>query len=365
MASTPYRSDTFSLNLSGSYKNLFFASKEQATGGRYLADLNRIRLEGEGRFFEKLQAKISWDNELIGGDYISTAEFAAREAARNESYPDMEYEIHRSGRFFYGQRLHRASLQYDASPLTVTLGRQRIDWGVMRINPVTDLFVRPPIFDVEKDEFIAPVAANLGWVPAEGWKVNPVYTLEGDFDRSRTGIRVTKTIGRFDASLLGGRFLRDTLVGFDFTGDYHDMGLRGEFFHDWAVEGGDFVQSAIGIDYGFPNSLYLAIEYFFNGQGTGDRATALPFPNTGPFLKSVYEHFVGLELKYDLTPLWNLLLLSQNDLQGGSVLVNAETTYSLFSWMELLGGAVLPVGSQTGEFGPVSNLYYTHIKLFF
>lgn len=354
-----------SLDLGGYYKNLFFTSKRQATGDFYLADLNRFRLEWDAHFLEKFSANVVWDQELIGGNYIATEEFATRQANRNIATPDLEYQLHRSNHLFYGQNFYRAYLQYKSSWMTVTVGRQRVDWGVMRINPITDLFIRPPIFDVEKDEVIAPVAANLQIPIGSTWKLNPVYTVQSDFDRSRTGLRVTKTIWRFDVSALGGRFLRDTMAGFDFDGDIADIGVRGALTQDWTGAGNNFIQAAVGLDYGFPNTLYLAAEYFFNGQGTNNRLTALPFPATAPFFQTAHRHFFGAEARYELTPLWKILLISQTDIVGKSIVGNLETTYSLFSWMDLNGGALFPVGRDAGEFGAVPNLYYLQAQCFF
>lgn len=360
-----FENNSFKFGLNGYYKNLFFASKSQATNDPFIAELNRVRLEGDARLGESLSARLAWDNELIAGDYVGTTGFATRQANRNIAYPDMEYQTARSGNLFYGQNFYRAFVNYRTSWLDATVGRQRIDWGVMRINPVNDLFVRPPIFDLEKDEFIAPTAVNMVFPITSSLRVNPVYTLANDFDRSRTGMRVTQTVWRFDLSAHGGRFLRDTIAGFDFEGDVEEIGFRWEFLYDWTGMGlgKNFFQWAAGFDYGFPNSFYLAVEYFYNGQGTNDRTT--PFPATAPFLQTVYKGFMGAELKYDLTPLWELLVIIQNDLEGASFLLNPETAYDLFSWMELKGGAILFAGDDAGEFAPVPNVYYLHVQLFF
>ncbi len=74
---------------------------------------------------------------------------------------------------------------------------------------------------------------------------------------------------------------------------------------------------------------------------------------------------MGAHLKYDITPLWEALVLIQNDLEGTSFLLNPETAYDLFSWMELRGGAILAAGDDAGEFTPVPNVYYVHAQLFF
>jgi hypothetical protein len=359
------KTDDFSLSLKGYYKNLYFTSKRQATNTRFHADINRIRTEWDAVFWKVFSAKVIWDNELIGGDYVNSEEFAGRQTQRSNPYLDLDYEIARRNNFFYGQSFYRAYTRLDPGPFILTVGRQKIDWGVMRLFSPVDLFTRLPIFEVEKEERIGATAANLMIPVGASLRINPVYAFHPDFDRSRIAGRITKTVGRFDLSLLGGKFLRDEIFGFDFSGDVKDAGVRGEFIYDRADFGNDFVQLAAGVDYGFENTFYFAIEYFFNSQGTNNAATITPFPPTGTQIQSVHEHFIGLQLKYDLTPLWMVALENVVDVNGGSIFIYPETKYSVFEWMDLGAGAQIPVGKEGGEFTAVPNLFYFQTQLFF
>ena len=252
----------------------------------------------------------------------------------------------------------------DAGPVVLIAGRQQIGWGVMRLFAPTDLFTRPPIFDIEKDERVGVTAANLTVNVTPSLRIDSVYAINSDFDRSRIGGRVTKTLGRFDLSLLGGKFLQDDVFGFAFSGDVKKAGVRGEFIYDRAEFGDDFVQFAGGVDYGFENTFYFALEYFFNGQGTNNPLTA-PILPSGSQIRAVHKNFIALMLKYDFTPLWTANLQAIVDLNGGSLFVNPETKYSVFSWMDISGGAHIPVGKTNGEFTAVPNVYYFQSQLFF
>src|SRR6185295_8038227 len=105
--------------------------------------------------------------------------------------------------------------------------------------------------DVEKEERVGATAANLSVTPVTGLKLNAVYEVNPDFDRARLGGRITKTLGHFDLSAFGGKFLQDEDFGFDFSGDLGKAGIRGEFVYDRAEFVDDFVQFAAGVDYGW------------------------------------------------------------------------------------------------------------------
>ncbi len=358
-----FRTDAASLDLKGTYKNLFFASKERATGDPYVADLNRFRTEWDGRFFKVLGLKFIWDNELIGGDYVQSGEFALRQTVRNAPYGDLDYELARRRNFFYGQSFYRAFAAFDPGPFVMTVGRQKIDWGSMRLFSPGDLFTRIPIYDIEKEERVGVTAVQVQ-IPVAGFRINPVYAFDRQGDRSRAGARVTRTFGHFDVSVLGGRFLKDACVGIEITGDLQQAGVRAEFLYDWAGIGRNFAQLALGVDYGFSNTLYVALEYFFNGQGTNNAATITPFPATANQIQSVHQNFAGLEVKYDLTPLWMARMETIVDLNGGSVFLNPEMKYSIFSWFEVSGGAQIPAGKTGGEFTALPAVYYVQAEVF-
>lgn len=359
-----YVGSKFSLSLKGYYKNLFFNSKSLATNNHIIAELNRLRMEWDARFGNVFSTKVIWDNELIAGDFVGTPEFDQQQTERNAPYLDMDYEIVRKRIFFYGQKFYRAYARFDIDPVVLILGRQRIGWGVMRLFTPTDLFTRLSIFDIEKLERIGSTAASLTVDPGYELLVNLAYEFHPDFDRSRIGGRITKTVGRFDLSILGGKFLRDEVVGFDFSGDVKKAGVRGEFVYDRFESGKDFVQFSIGMDYAFENSFYLAFEYFFNGRGTSTGITSA-IAATGTRIQSVHQNFVGFRFTYDLMPIWHLMLLNVIDPKGGSLFVNPETKYEVLAWLELMAGVHLPVGRDGGEFTALPNVYYFQLQAFF
>ncbi|MBI1909581.1 MAG: hypothetical protein HYS22_05375 [Deltaproteobacteria bacterium] len=366
-----YDNDSLSLGLKGYYKNLFVTSKRAATGNWYWGDINRLRTEWDTRFFKNFSTKLIWDNEVIGGGYVNTEEFAQRQTQRNEPYLNLDYEISRKKNFFYGQQFYRAYAKLETEPVTLTVGRQKVDWGVMRLVSPADLFTPLALFGVEPEERVGVDAINLSWAITPTLKLNPAYTLNSNFDRSRTGARLTKTVGHFDLSLLGGRFLKDTVVGADISGDIGNAGIRGEFLYDRAAIENHFIQLALGADYGFQNGLTVALEYFMNGQfflsnpATDPVTGNIVFRETANQIKTVKTQFISLQAKYDLTPLWVLRMENIVDLEGASTFLRPETKYSLFSWMDFSVGALLPFGKTGGEFSAIPKLYYAQVQLFF
>lgn len=359
--------DDFKFTLKGYYKNLFFSSTDLAGDTRYYGDINRVRTEWDAKAWTWLSGKVIWDNEVIFGNYVNTFDFASSQSLRDSPQANLYYNIVQKNNFYYGQNFYRAYGKIAVKALTLIGGRQKIDWGVARLLSPTDLYTPLSTFALEPQEKVGTDAANMTVDLTKTTKLNLVYSIERYFDNSRTGVRLTQTIGRFDISALGGRFLQDKIIGFDFSGDINNVGVRGEFMYDFAVTQDDFVQLMVGADYGFANSFTLAGEYFFNGQAKDTFSptfllTPLPTANQ---IQTQHSQFLALHLKYDITPLLTPDLVTIWDLLGSSVFIRPELKYAVLSWMDLTAYAHFPVGRTNGDFTSLPNLYALQLQMFY
>ncbi len=352
-------------NFKGYYKNIFFTSNELLTNDRFFGDLNRTRTEWDLNFLKYYSIKVIWDNEIILGDFVNTPEFALQQQGRANPFLDIDWQIAKTNNFFYGQRLYRAYFKLDIHPVLFILGQQRVDWGVMRILSPVDLFTQLSTFEIEREEKIGLPAANLMITAYPNLRINPVYAFDDDFGQTRSGLLLTQTFGSFDVSILGGRFLKDVILGFDFSGDIKKVGVRGEFIFDIADLGPDFVQLSFGLDYAFQNSAYINFEYFYNGQKGVIPLPIAVAPPTGNQIQSIHEHFLGMQIKYDLIPILTIRTLNIWDIAGLSFFINPELKYSAFDWLDFLAGVQILVGKNGGEFSQFPNVYYLQSQMFF
>ena len=129
------------LRPSGYYKNLFVASETVAPAGeRYTLDLNRLRLELKGNLTESVALDLQYDNEVLLGSYLRTAQFAAQKDAPSGQYWDLESNYAEGGSYYARHLLYRANLTFSRGDTDLRLGRQRIAWGTGRFWSPLDLF---------------------------------------------------------------------------------------------------------------------------------------------------------------------------------------------------------------------------------
>ena len=139
--------------LGGYYKNILARSETVFPAGeRYTADLNRLRLEMRGRPVDRMSYELQYDNEVLLGSYLDTAQFQMQKDRPSGQYwsADSSYG---NGRNYYGvQRLYRAFVTFSSGDTDAGFGRQRIAWGTGRFWSPTDVLNPISPTQLERDE---------------------------------------------------------------------------------------------------------------------------------------------------------------------------------------------------------------------
>ena len=355
-----------SLKLTGYYKNLLFSSETIfPRTEQFTLDLNRLRLELQGKARDRAVLDIQYDHEVFLGSFLKTEMFNIQINQEPDTYLDLENAYLDHSRFFARHRLYRGYLTFYLPYADLTIGRQRIAWGTTRFwNPTDSLNPFNPI-QLEREERTGVDAlltdVSLGALS----KLSLVYAPQDSREESSLAVRMRTNTSGFDLSAMGGFFKEDRVVGFDFAGAIKDIGIRGEAAYTFSDLEDNFIRTVLGADYTFPNTFSIVIEYYYNGAGeTDEKDYDFQRLFSGEIL-SVARHYMGISIGYDLTPLlrWdNYLILNLND---GSLFLSPNLTYSIITDLDLTMGIQIFEGSDNSEHGILHNLYYIQIQQFF
>jgi len=108
----------------------------------------------------------------------------------------------------------------------------------------------------------------------------------------------------YDLTVLMGTHQKDEIIGFGADGYLGAAGLRTECLFMHTDTDKETIRFATGLDYSFPNSLYLMAEYFFNGNAEdNDPDSFISSPSYSQEYLSQKKHLVSLQASYDITPL--------------------------------------------------------------
>ena len=348
--------NTFSL--SGSYRNLLISSKTRLEKEPYYLDSNRLRIEAKGEVSNKFSYNIQYDNHFAFGDYLSTSEFAALEAAAgslpSKQYWDLEHEIKREDELIWNHSIYRGYALIRHADIDLTVGRQRVPWGKGWFWSPLDMFNPVSPTAIERDERDGVDAALLTISGGTVSSLSLLYIPQRDFQDSAAA-RAVGQLGSYDIAFSSGRHMERAFAGLDFAGYIGGGGFYGELVSIEDISGDQKVSCLFSGNYNFESSLYIMVEYFLNGGG--DMPWSLQ--------KYEGEDYVGLQASYDLTPLtrWDNYLII--NLEDESFFFGPSLRSSITENLDMGLGVQLFKGERNAEYGEGENIYYADLEWFF
>lgn len=310
-----------------------------------------------------------------------------------------------------GYEIDRLSYKHTYDRVSVTVGRQPIDWGRGRFWQPFNIFGAFAPIDLDTEYKSGVDALNIEWYPSDFSSMNLVYvevpnqidpienplTFDSNFDAASKNamalhyrFTLFETVG---SSLLLADVLDTRLIGLSFESDINGMGWRVESVLRYQQENLDKSRlsknhhfTVAGIDYQFENSLLLSVEGYINTQGYNNRDDLIRYKNYSslqsvlglqPYLTS---RVMGIGLANNITPLLNLSYSAfisplkesrESHSYDVSSLHQLTALYSLTDESDLMLSVLLsngePVkdGNQQSEFGAVSNSMTVRWRMYF
>jgi len=275
-------------------------------------------------------------------------------------------------------------LQYHQGRFDLTAGRQPINLATTFYFVPNDFFApfspqtffrsyKPGVDAIRADYRLAELSqltllGVLAYNPdpseSNGWSREP------DWSRTAVLARLSREIGDFGLTVLGGTVNDYTIAGAGVQGDFGGkIGLRAEgHYGDPEKTGGSsYFQISVGLEQQFANNSNWRVEYFYNDKGSRSRGQNQEFP-PGGFLNREYA---ALGLGHEFTPLLNTSFLVLANLNDDSQLYSVNFLYSLSDESEFSAIFSFPAGQGPGladygsEFGLQPRMALFEYRLYF
>ncbi len=237
-------------------------------------------------------------------------------------------------------KIYRGYLKYSDEKNIITLGKQRIPFGVGRVwNPI-DIYNPIDATAIESDERAGTSSFRYEYA------LNDLSSFDATISEDKYAARLKGYIGEADIGVL---VLRDkdkdqSIFGYESSGEILNSGMElrseGGYFKNDTSE--DYKELIIGAEYGFENSFTILSEYKYNS------------------LKS-YDH-LALNLSYTISSLWNTSYLIIKNLDDESSVSLLKFDHSLSDESELNFGTYFYDGNSLSEYGYLKNSVF--IRLF-
>lgn len=360
----PLMAQTQQLALAGSIKSVFLRSRTFAGEG-YALSLNRLRVEAKGDLAPGLALDLQYDNEVLVGSYLDTAEFRAAQDRVAAQYWRADANYLEGGGVYGRHRLYRGAVTLTTSNVDLKLGRQRIAWGTGRFWSPLDILNPVSPLALEREERAgvdaALVEAKLGPLS----RASLVYAPAPDRGSPSRAVQWHGNAAGVDGSLVAGRLLGLDIVGLDIASQIGQAGVRGEAARLRPSAGPGFSRLMVGADYAFANGLTLSAELYYNGAGTRDPLAHDLAGGSASRVWNLATRYASLYISYEVTPLLKWMSYVVVNADDRSRAIDSRLVWSWRSDLELTIGLQRFTGLAGSEYARMPNAAFAQLQWFY
>lgn len=284
-----------------------------------------------------------------------------------------------------GYEVDRAFYKYRRDSISVSVGRQPVDWGSGRFWQPLNIFGSFAPTSLDTDYKPGIDAAVAEWFPSAFSSLTAVFVpaLNRQLATQASGaVHYRRQVGdSSEMALLAGSVLGSSVSGASFETDFSGIGWRLEGLYTTAKRGSLFWIT--GIDYQFEDSTIVTVEWYENSAGAVRESQLATVVNDPLVLYGLQQHLgrhvLGIAASRDMTPLlsgnYTLLGSILNDAANSissSLLHQLSLTYSLSNESDLLlalllttGKGLDPLGTPQSEFGHIPASITARYRIYF
>ena len=227
---------------------------------------NRLNLRGY--FGENFSLGLEFRNRMIFGEnsYISS----------DDGLVDLSYFIVDNTNFKLHSMIDRFWLKYQKDKIEISIGRQRVNWGINTIWNSNDLFNAYNFIDFDYIERPGSDVIRFQYTGDNLSSFDLVYKpTKNDGSVIAALYKINKL--DYDFQFLAANYYEDVALGGGWAGNLKNAGFKGEFTYFVAknllVDGVDqdnSISLSTSVDYSFKNGFYILGSYLYNSNGFSD-----------------------------------------------------------------------------------------------
>ena len=319
------------------------------------------RINFRGYFGDNLSVGLELRNRVFFNDIPSIQ--------GDDGLVNMSYFIVREDNFVFNSMIDRLWLKYQKDKIEISIGRQRVNWGVNTIWNNNDLFNAYNFIDFDYIERPGSDVVRFIYTGDNLSSFELVYMPNERKGYALAGLYKLNSFG-YDFQLLAANYFNDIVLGGGWAGNIKNAGFKGElsyFFDKENIE--NSLSFSSSLDYSTKNGFYFLGSYLYNSNGMNEsnflsliniNANVLSPKNLMPS-----KHSYLLQVNKPISPPLNMSL---NILYGKGIkllYVSPSLSYDISSNLD---AGVIVQYFYLDNFGDFKNLlkgYYLQIKYSF
>ena len=319
------------------------------------------RINFRGYFGDNLSIGLELRNRVFFNDIPSIQ--------GDDGLVNMSYFIVREDNFVFNSMIDRLWLKYQKDKIEISIGRQRVNWGVNTIWNNNDLFNAYNFIDFDYIERPGSDVVRFIYTGDNLSSFELVYMPNERKGYALAGLYKLNSFG-YDFQLLAANYFNDIVLGGGWAGNIKNAGFKGElsyFFDKENIE--NSLSFSSSLDYSTKNGFYFLGSYLYNSNGMNEsnflsliniNANVLSPKNLMPS-----KHSYLLQVNKPISPPLNMSL---NILYGKGIKLLYLSPSLSYDISSNLDAGVIVQYFYLDNFGDFKNLlkgYYLQLKYSF
>ncbi len=318
---------------------------------------------------EHFTFKAEWRNRLFWGDQVRLFGDQFIDWQDNDDFFDLSWGRASAKGVAVHTALDRLYGIYVHGPWEVSLGRQRINWGISTVWNPNDLFNAFSFIDFDYEERPGSDALRIQYWKGFASRIELAIELADRLDEAVIAALYAFNAHAYDFQVLAGKMRSDWVVGCGWAGSLHQVGFKGELtaFYDPARDSVRLqLAVTVGVDYMWDNSLYLNTGLLYTS--TGSTQGVIDLFSYQPSAKNLWPFRYALfgMLSYPFTPLVNVsMALIYSPIKSHTAFFNPSVLISIADNWDLYVVGQLQASRQQGTYRMPLKVGFMRLKLAF
>jgi hypothetical protein len=258
------------LSLSGYIKNLNEFSFVDRLEHLQWTTLFHNRLNFEYVPSESITARLEFRNRLYYGDAVKNILGFSRIISRDAGWADLSWNLIDDKNAVLNSTMDMALINYSKGKWDITLGRQRVNWGMNLVWNPNDIFNTYNFLDFDYEERPGSDALRVQYYLCDFSKIEVSAKKGRSMDDYIIAGMYKFNTSSYDIQLITGVYQKDWMFGAGWAGNLKDAGFKGEISYFVPMESylksAKVLSASISADYAFKKGLYVNSSLLYNSN---------------------------------------------------------------------------------------------------
>lgn len=306
-------------------------------------------------------------NRLYYGELVQDyPNFATLETASTNTF-DLSKNWVNQNAVLFNSTIDRASMEFTKGKWDITLGRQRINWGINTVWTPNDVFNNFNYFDFDYEERPGVDAARVQYNLTSSSSLDAAFAPGRIPQQNIEALMYHFNKFGYDMQVFTGLYQQDYTAGVGWAGNIKDAGFKGEvsYFTPYQHMGDSgAVAASISFDYGFKNGIYVLVSGLYNNLGSDSIPNIAQLTTESLSARNIFpfKYTAFAEVSYSFNPIITGSLAGMYSPAGNAIIALPTITYSIANdWvLDLIGQSFF--SQQGGGYHTLGNSIYLRLK---